>query len=105
MGFLDLMTALVRLPNRMPEALTTSEKSPKSVMMGFVKLVRSLPEEKLPPSPMRTMNFTFYMVCAELIASVSVRYMSILNALYRLGRLNFIVILGPSIEIIMFWLF
>ena len=104
-GFLDCMKAFVRLNNDIEQPLTTSEKSPRSVTKGLLKLVRSFPEEKLPPYPVKTINLMLSMFCAELIASVKVKYMSMLNALYLFGRLYFMFILEPLTSTIMFLLF
>lgn len=99
------MIAFVRLNKSIEQPFTTSEKSPRSVTKGLLKLVRSFPEEKFPPYPVKTMNLILSIFCAELMASVKVKYISMLKALYLLGRLYFMFILGPLTSTIIFLLF
>lgn len=60
-----------------------------------IKLLRSFPEEKFPPLPLKMMNLTLSSVLAYLILLVSLLYMSRAKALYLLGRLKVIHNLLP----------
>lgn len=55
-GFLLVIIASVIFLRNLDDALIISGKSPSSKMSGLVKLVRSFPDEKLPPYPLIIIN-------------------------------------------------
>ena len=99
-GFLLLIMASVTSNRNLDDPFKTSGKSPSCVTRGLVKFVRSFPEEKFPPYPLKTMNLMFCIVYAFFMDYVKVAYISMVNALYLLGRLNLIFIKGGDISTI-----
>jgi hypothetical protein len=103
-GFLLVIMDYVTFAKNIDEAFIISEKlSDSSIIAGLLKFVRSFPEEKLPPYPVKTINFTFSFFWALFIASLRDKYISIVKALYLFGLLNLIVIRGPDTSTIVFF--